>query len=322
MSNRRTFISGLGAAAAWPLAAHAQTGKRPVIGILALNDASYVARFTESLEKLGYVDGKSATIVSLYAPGGQQFLPMLADNLVRLKPDVVLADAASSIKAVMNAGPGIPIVGAVMGFPVEQGLIASFSHPGGNVTGMAAELEGMIGKLLEFGLMMVPDAKSMGLLSDPNASISAINHRDYQAAAEKRGIAFHAAEAHLPAEIDGAIRLLADAGAAFVCIESSSLFNLNLGRVAQAALTRRLPTIATNPQKTDTGILLSYGVDYRENYQRAATFVDKILKGAKPGELPVEFPTRLEMVINMKTAKALGLTIPPTLLATADEVIE
>lgn len=323
---RRDFLTVLGSAAAWPIAARAQADKRPVIGILALNaseqDTSFVAAFVESLAKLGYVDGKSTTIVSLYASGEQQVLPMLAGNLVRLKPDVVMADAASSIKAVMSAAPGIPIVGALLGAPVEQGLIASFSHPGGNVTGVAANVEGMNGKLLELGLTLVPGAKTMGLLSDPGSFSAAFNRRDFQAAAEKRGIGLHAAEAHVPNEIDRAIRVLADAAAAFVCIDASSMFNLNFRHIAQAALARRLPTIANNPQKADTGILLGYGADYRENYQRAATFVDKILKGAKPGELPVEFPTKLEMVMNMKTARALGLTVPVTLQATADEVIE
>ena len=325
--NRREFVAGLGSAAARPLAARAQqAGKRPVIGILALNasekDTSFVATFVDSLAKLGYVDGKSATIISLYASGEQRVLPMLAGNLVRLRPDAVMADAASSIKAVMTAAPGIPIVGAVMGYPVEQGLIASYSHPGGTDTGMAAGVEGMNGKLLELGMAVAPGAKSMGLLSDPSSFSHAFDHRDFQITAEKRGIGFHAAEAHAPNEVDGAIRLLADAGSAFVCVAASSMFNLNLGKIAQAALARRLPTVTSNPQKADTGILLGYGVDYRENYQRAATFVDKILKGTKPGDLPVEFPTKLEMVINLKTAKALGLTIPTNLLVRADEVIE
>ena len=165
-------------------------------------------------------------------------------------------------------------------------------------------------------------ARTMGLLVDPRGSAAALIRDDFQAAAQKRGIAFKVAEPHVPAEIDGAMRQLADVHAAFVCIEPISMFNLNLRHIAQTALALRLPTISPRPQKTDTGILLGYGVDYSENYQRAAVFVDKILKGAKAGDLPVEFPTKLEMVINLKTAKTLGLDIPPTLLAIADEVIE
>jgi putative ABC transport system substrate-binding protein len=331
MTRRSEFITLLGGAVlARPGPSHAQTPsgatKRPVIGILMLNasdnDTSFVATFLDALASLGYVDGKSATVVSLYATGDQRLLPMLAGNLARLKPDVIMADAASSITAAKSAAPGIPIVGVVMAYPVENGLIASFSHPGGNVTGMTLEVEDMNGKLLGLGMEAVPDAKTMGFLTDPLAFSSALHRRDFQAAAEKRGIGFHTAEAHLPNELDHAIRLLADAGTAFMCIQASSMFTLNLRRIAQIALALRLPTIANHPELTDTGILLQYGVDGQENYRRAATFVDKILKGAKPGDLPVEFPTKLELAINMKTAKALGITVPQTLLVTANKVIE
>ena len=329
---RREFITLLGGTVlARPGLGRAQTpagaGKRPVIGVLALNaseeNTGFITGFLDALAKLGYVDGTSATIVSLYAAGEQRLLPMLAGNLVRLRPDVIMADTASPIKAVRNAAPRIPIVGAIMGYPVEQGLITSFSQPGGNVTGMAASVEGMSGKLVELGMEVVSSAKTMGLLVDPESSGATLARRDFQDAAEKRRIGFHVAEAHVPDEIDHAIRLLADAGTAFICIAPSGMFYLNMSHIAQTALALRLPTITTsNAEKADTGILLRYGVDYTENYRRAATFVDKILKGAKPGDLPVEFPTKLELVINLKTAKALGLTVPPSLLAVADEVIE
>ena len=220
------------------------------------------------------------------------------------------------------AAPGIPIVGAIMGFPVEQGLIASFSHPGGSVTGMASNVEDMNGKLLELGLEMIPGAKSMGLLVDSRASVATLLREDYRAAAQKRGINFLAAEAHHPNELDGAIHQLTNAGAAFMCIAPVSMLNLNLRHIAQTALNLRLPTISNRPEKADTGVLLGYGVNYSENYRRAAIFVDKILKGFKPGDLPVEFPTKLHMFLNLKTARSIGLTLPPTLLVRADEVIE
>ena len=332
MIRRRDFITLIGGTVlARPGLGRAQTpagtGKRPVIGVLALNasekSTGFITGFLDALAKLGYVDGTSATIVSLYAAGEQRLLPMLAGNLVRLSPDVIMADTASPIKAVRNAAPRIPIVGAIMGYPVEQGLITSFSQPGGNVTGMAGTVEDMSGKLVELGMEVVSSAKTMGLLVDPEGSGATLARRDFQDAAEKRRIGFHVAEAHVPHEIDHAIRLLADAGTAFICIAPSGMFYLNMSHIAQTALALRLPTITTsNAEKADTGILLRYGVDYTENYRRAATFVDKILKGAKPGDLPVEFPTKLELVINLKTAKALGLTMPPSLLARADEVIE
>jgi len=329
---RRRFLTLFGGAAvlARPGLARAQTPaevtRRPVIGILALNasenDTGFVTTFVDALEKLGYVDGKSATIVSRYAAGEQQILRRLADELARLKPDVIMADTASPIKAVSLAAPGIPIVGAIMGFPVEQGLIASFSHPGGSVTGMASNVEDMNGKMLELGLEMVPGAKTMGLLVDPRGSVAALMREDFRTAAEKRGISFLAAEAHHPNELDGAIQQLANAGAAFMCIAPVSMLILNLRHIAQTALKLRVPTITNRAEKADTGILLGYGVNYNENYRRAAIFVDKILKGSKPGNLPVEFPTNLHMFLNLKTARAIGLEVPPTLLVRADEVIE
>jgi putative tryptophan/tyrosine transport system substrate-binding protein len=330
MTTRRQVIAGLGAAAAWPLGAWGQLQTRPriavpVIGILALlasdNEPGLVTALLDALAKLGYVDGKTATVLSLYADGEQRILPMLAGNLARLRPDVIMADTAAPIKAVRSVAPDIPIVGAIMGFPVEQGLIASFSHPGGNVTGMAAYVEGMDSKVLELGMELVPGAKSMGLLIDPEGSAAPLFRSAFEAAAAKRGIGFHAAEAHVADDLDRAIRLLADAGAAFVCIPPSGMLNLNMRHIAQAAVALRLPTIVTQPEK-EAGILLGYGVDYRENYQRAAIFIDRILKGAKPADLPVEFPTKLELVINTKTAKAIGLSVPPLMLARADEVIE
>jgi putative ABC transport system substrate-binding protein len=324
---RRQFITLLGGAVlARPGLSRSQTpagsGKRPVIGILALDasesETGLVTAFLDALAKLGYV---TATIVSLYADGEQRMLPMLAGNLARFKPDVIMADTAAPIRAVRRVAPDTPIVGAIMGYPVEQGLIASFSHPGANVTGMAAYVEDMDSKVLGLGMELVPGAKKMGLLLDPAGAAAPLFRRGFQAAATKRGIGFHAAEAHVPNELDPAIHLLADAGVAFTCIPPSGMFNLNMRHIAQTALALRLPTITARPEKA-AGTLLGYGIDPRENYQRAAIYIDKILKGAKPADLPVEFPTKLEMVINMKTAKALDLDVPRTLLALADEVIE
>src|SRR5262249_49690019 len=162
----------------------------------------------------------------------------------------------------------------------------------------------MDSKVLDLGMELVPGAKNMGLLVDPEGSAAPLFRSAFQAAAAKQGIGFHAAEAHVPNDLDRAIRQLADAGAAFICIPPSGMLNLNMRHIAQSALARRLPTTTTQPEKA-AGTLLGYGIDYRENYQRAATFIDKILKGAKPADLPVEFPTKLELIVNMKTAKAL-----------------
>ncbi len=328
---RREFIALMGGITLLPpISARAQTvgslSRRPIIGIIALlaseNSKGFIATFLQALKKLGYVDGESATIVARYAAGEQKMLGRLASEVVALKPDVILADTASPIKVVKSIAPDIPVVGAIMGFPVEQGLIASFAHPGGNVTGMASNVEDMNGKMLELGMEIIPDTKVIGLLVDPEASVTPLVQRDFEAAAGKQGIRLHAAGAHTPNDLDRAIGELGNAGAGFMCIAPSGMFNLNMRLIAQSALSLHLPTISNHPEKADTGILLGYGVDYTENYERAALFVDKILRGAKPSDLPVEFPTKVEMFINIKTAKRLGVLVPQSLLATADEVIE
>lgn len=321
---RRDFIALLAAPALAPRLARAQ-GKRPTIGVLALNgsetDPGLVAEFLRGLADLSYVDGKTATIAVRYATGEQKSLPALAAEIARLKPDVIMADTASPIKAARSAAPGVPIVGAVMGFPIEQGLIASFARPGGNTTGMASNVEGMNGKLIELGKELVPQSTRMGLLVDPGGSAAALMQRSFEAAAKESGLDFHSAEAHVVGELDAAVGRLADAGSAFMCIEPISMLNLELARIAQIALARRLPTISNRPDPPDTGILLAYGVDYIENYRRAAIFVDKILKGAKPGNLPVEQPVKFDLLFNLKTAKQIGLVIPEKVLARADRVI-
>jgi putative ABC transport system substrate-binding protein len=266
---RREFITLIGGAVvAGPGLSHAQApasaGKRPVIGILSINSSEnengLVTAFLDALAKLGYVDGKTATVVSLYADGEQRMLPILADKLARLKPDVIMAEAPSPIKAVRSVAPDMPIVGAIMAYPVEQGLIASFSHPGGNVTGMASIVEDMDSKVLGLGMVLVPGAKNMGLLLDPGAPLSLLSRSAFQAAANKQGIGFHAAEAHLPNEFDHAIRLLANAGAAFMCIATSAMFNLNIRHIAQTALALRVPTItAYLPTEKGAGTLLPAG---------------------------------------------------------------
>src|SRR6185437_13262250 len=195
-------------------------------------DTGFVTTFLGALAKLGYVDGKSATVVSRYAASEQQTLPRLAEELAHLKQDVIMADTASPIKAARTAAPGTPIVGAVMGFPIEQGLIASFARPGGNTTGMASNVEGMNGKLIELGKELVPQSTRMGLLVDPGGSAAALMQRSFEAAAKESGLDFHSAEAHVVGELDAAVGLLADAGSAFMCIETISMLNLELARIA------------------------------------------------------------------------------------------
>ena len=324
---RRDVIVGAGMALLWCMAARALAqGKQPVIGILALfaseSDKVFVNTFVKALERLGYVAGKNAVIVMRLANGDNAALPALAREIAQAGPAVIVADVPSAIKVAQSAAPGVPIVGAVMGSPVEQGLIQSFAHPGGNVTGIASGVEDLDAKLVELALEAIPNAKAMGLLLNPAGDNATIYQRELEAAARRRGISFRPAEARTPGEIDDALRALAAAGAGFVIVQPNGMLYLEMRHIATTALVLRLPTVNDRPEKNGTGIMLCYGVDYATNYARAAIFVDKILKGAKPADLPVEFPTKVELVVNLKTAKALDLVVPQSLLVAADEVIE
>jgi putative tryptophan/tyrosine transport system substrate-binding protein len=324
-ARRRDLVLVLvGAAFGWTPAVAQGQNKRPVVGVLALNeqDNELVRGFLESLEQLGYVDGKSATIVARYAGGNAQALPGLAAAIARSTPDVVMADVASSIKAVLKAAPSVPIVGATMGSPIEQGFAATFAHPGGNVTGLASQVEDYNAKVLELALEMLPNAKSLGILLNPEGDGARIYRRELQAAADKRKLDLYVAEARVPTEIEGALNALANARVDFVMVPPNGTLNTERRRVAELALKMHLPAISTTSRNAEAGDLLTYGVSYVESYRRAAFFVDRILKGAKPSDLPIEFPTKIETAINLKTAKALGIAVPQSLLIRADQVIE
>ncbi|HKD36535.1 MAG TPA: ABC transporter substrate-binding protein [Pirellulales bacterium] len=328
---RRDFIVGA-AALATPTLTRAEsetkTAKRPLIGILALSasehDDSEIQAFVEALAQLGYVDGQTATILRSYGNFDVARLAVLAAALAVSSPDVILADTASPIKAARNAAPNIPIVGAAMSYPIEQGLIASFSRPGGNITGVASQVEDMDSKILELMNEIIRDAKSVGLLLNPNATLSELEERDLRAAARKLGIGFEVAEARQPSDIEGAIGKLARDGVSFLAMQPNTLFVGERIRIMELANAAHLPTVSTQATNDliGAGAFLIYSANYPEPFRRAAVFVDKIIKGARPGDLPVEFPTRLRLAINLKTAKALGITIPQSVLLRADEVIE
>jgi putative ABC transport system substrate-binding protein len=328
---RRVFLLSA-AAFASPILTHAQpengAAKRPLIGILAAsatagNDAR-VEDFVGGLAQLGYVDGKTATIIRRYAEFDLGRLPALAVELAALRPDVIVADTASPIKAARDAAPNTPIVGASMSYPVEQGLIASFAHPGGNITGLAAQVDEMDAKAFELALEIIKDVKSAGLLMNPASALARLERRDAEAAAAKRGISILTAEAQTPREIESAVGALAGAGASFIILQPNTVFIGDRDHIANRAIAAHLPTVTTAEpaMMVRAGIMLSYGVDNAQNYRRAASFVDRILRGAKPSELPIEFPARLSVALNLKTAKALGVTISQSVLLRADEVIE
>jgi putative ABC transport system substrate-binding protein len=325
---RRCVISMLaGTAVARPLAVLAQSSvRRPLIGWLSSATRAYsdskAAVFLQALRELGYVEGQNFDIVYRSSDGYQDRLPSLAEELVRLKPDVILAIAVAAVVPARKVTSTIPIVSPALADAVHLGLIASEARPGGNVTGIEPYVAGLPMKQLEVAREIVPAARTVGLLTnlvDPKAPPQL---KELEVAAQAHEIKLVAKDANRVDEVEGALQSLADAKVDVVIVLQTSMLISQTRPIAQSAIAKRLPTVYGYREHVVDGGLVSYGVDLRWCYRRAAGFVDKILRGSAPGDLPVEFPSNVMLSINLKTAKALGLTIPPTLLVRADEVIE
>jgi ABC-type uncharacterized transport system substrate-binding protein len=325
---RRDFVALLGgAAAAWPIAARAQTlVKRPQIGFLAVISRAASERnrsgFLQGLRESGYVEGRDIDLVERYADGFSERLPPLIEELVHLKADAILAQSTSAALAVKQFTTTIPIVVATMADPVRLGLIASEARPGGNVTGILVNLDGLPGKQFQLAAELVPGATKIGFLVNLRNQGFAFQRPEIEAVASTLRVELVIAGVRSPDDLDAAFRSLAIERVGSVMAGQDAMFNGERHRIAALAAAARLPWVSGARENAEAGAVISYGVNLRENYRRAATYIDKILKGTKPGELPVELPTKVEMVINLKSAKALGLTIPPALLGHADEVIE
>ena len=323
---RRQLVRLLGSGvAAWPLAARA-AGLRPRIAVLSINSEQWerknIAAFVDGLRALDYVTSQNVDIDYRYAEGDTTWLKPLAQELIALKPDVALANSPSPAVAVQSVAPSLPIVCPQISDFLVPSLVANYARPGGSVTGLASQVEGVATKLLELALDAVPGVVRIGFLSNPAGASMALWVQQVEAAARARGVAVLVQEARTPGDLAPAFGGLAKQQSQAVIVPANGLFSTQATRIVQLALAARLPTIVAYPQDVEAGGLASYGVDARENYRRTAAYVDKILKGAKPGDLPIEFPTKLVLAINLKTARALGLTIPESLLARADEVIE
>jgi putative tryptophan/tyrosine transport system substrate-binding protein len=325
---RREFITLLGgAAAAWPVAAHAQSvTKVPRIGLLSPFSPSDTAvwhqAFLRGLEQLGWLDGKNIIIEYRYADGQNDRLLALIADLQRLKVDVIVTAVTNDTLAAKNAATDIPIVMAAAGDPVATGIVQSLARPGGNVTGLSQMNPELNGKRLELLKQIAPNVSSVAVLLNPEDPISVLGWNEIHPSAQKLGIIIRSWEVHNTGELDKVLRDAASAGINALAIMPNPVFVVELKRIADFALEKRLPSIFHLREFTDVGGLMSYGVDRNDLFRRAATYVDKILKGAHPADLPIEQPTKFDLVINLKTAKALGLTVPPSLLAIADEVIE
>jgi putative tryptophan/tyrosine transport system substrate-binding protein len=327
---RREFITLFGgAAASVPLAARAQqpAGRVYRVGYLTIasreQQLHLIKAFEEGLRSLGYRVGEDVAIEYRFADGEMERLPALAKDLVRLGVDVIVTGNNSNTVAAMKATTTIPIVMTYSADPVSAGLVASLARPSGNVTGFAQDTGGELnGKRLELLKETLPNLSRVGILWNPDFTPNRDRLTSMTEAARALGLTLVPAEARGVDEFELAFAtMVRERAQAFVMLAEAVLFNYR-GQIAAMALRNRLPAISTGREYAEAGLLLTYGANLQDLFRRVAVFIDKIFKGAKPGDLPVEQPTKFELVVNLKTAKALGLTVPPTLLARADEVIE
>ena len=325
---RREFLSGLGAnAALWPISSKAQIlQKRTLIGLLTPGSKTTSGRFYDGflrgMRERGYLERRDYDLEERYADGNIARLPALAEELVHLRPNVIVAGTSVAVHAVMKIASSIPIVGNAMTDPVGMGLAKSEAYPGGNVTGTVIGLSGLAGKQLETGLDFVSGAKKVGVLVNPENPASWIYRKELQSDGAKLAVDLEIVEVRFAAEIGAAFQTLVRERAHIVLVAPDPLFVAARRQIAAIALVARLPTVFRAREHVEVGGLISYGIDLTAMYHRSAYYVDRILKGDKPADLPIEALPKPELVINLATAKALGLTVPPLLLARADEVIE
>src|SRR5215472_1444407 len=323
---RREFITLLGGLAAWPLAARAQQAAMPVVAVLCAGTAQalerYLASFREGMRRLGYVEGSNVRFEFRFADGYLERLPALAIELVHLSPNVIVSTPRPAHLAARKATSTIPIVMASGADPVGFGLVASLSHPGGNVTGLANFAEILASKQIDLLREMLPRLARIGLLVNIANQLHVPQLRQTKIAAEAAGMLLVPVEIDSPDKLEPAFKALGTERVQALLVPPDTAFHSRRRQIAELAAIARLPAIYGYREHVEDGGLISYGPDIPDQYRRAATYVDKILKGTQPADLPVEQPTKIELVINLKTARALSLEVPPTLLATADEVIE
>jgi putative tryptophan/tyrosine transport system substrate-binding protein len=322
--NRRAFVTGLGAVLAAPVAAGAQpAGKAYQVALLsnAVDPAAWrvlYKPFIDAMRDLNYVEGRNLVFKPAFADGHADRLSALATDLVKAKVDVIVASAPTEVAAAKQATLAIPIVMWLVPDPVGSGLVGSLAHPGGNVTGLTSLVPGLTQKYVELLRDALPLAQRFAIVgSSPTATL-----RQVQAAARSLGLTLSAAKVSGPEDFGAVLAQLKKAGVAGIIVALDGVTFLHRALFVQQALKHRLPGIYWAPEYVEAGGLMTYSANTDELRRRAATYVDKILKGAKPADLLVEQPTKFELVINLKIAKALDLTIPPSLLLRADQLIE
>jgi putative ABC transport system substrate-binding protein len=324
---RREFITLIGSAAvAWPLAARAQQPAMPMIGYLNFgtpeSDVSRLTGLRRGLNQTGYVEGRNLVIEYRWAGNQPDRLPALAADLVRLQVTVIVAAGMLPARAAKAATTSIPIVFNVGADPVQFGLVASLNRPGGNLTGINQFANELGAKVLALLHELVPGAATIGCLENPNNPISELMTRDVLAAAPVLGLKVQMLKARTDREIDAAFASLAQAGTGALLIGGDIFFNNRIERLAELAARHAIPTMYPGSEFIAAGGLISYGTSLIETYRQVGLYTGRILKGEKPADLPVIQATKINLIINLKTAKALGLQIPDKLLALADEVIE
>jgi putative ABC transport system substrate-binding protein len=321
---RREFIGLVGGAAAWPLSASAQRaeGRIVTIGILAIEPWPPIDTFRQALDGLGYIEGKNVRFEYRYSKGYNEQLPELANDLVGLNVDVILTWGTDAVLAAKEATTTIPIVMGVIGDPLGSGIVTNLARPGGNVTGCslrAAELEA---KRLQLLKELVPGLSRVAILFNPTNHYMPLALQSAQKGAQVLHVSLAVYEVHDTTTLDAAfVMLTKDRPDAFL-VPADTFLVSQRSRIAQFAIANKLPSVYTFREYIEAGGLIAYTPNYDDLFRRAASYVDKILKGAKPGDLPIEQPRGFHLFINLKTARALGLTVPPRLLAAADEVIE
>jgi putative ABC transport system substrate-binding protein len=324
---RRSFLTLLGGAVGWPLAARAQQRTSiPRIGYL-FSFAEVEGRHLweacrQGLRELGYVEGRNIAVEPRFAEGRHERLPGLADDLVRRKVDVIVAAATPASRAAHAATRTIPIVIVAVGEPVKAGLVASLARPGGNVTGLSLLTPELSGKRLELLREFVPKVARVGVLKNPDNPVSAIFLEETQDAARKLGIELGTSDARSLDQIEHAFQQAIVRGDDAIIVFDDPVLWSHRARFVELAAARKIPAMYGYRDFVDGGGLMSYGPDRPDQYRRTALFVDKIIKGAKPADLPVERPTKFELIFNRKAARALGLDVPTSLLLRADEIVE
>jgi putative tryptophan/tyrosine transport system substrate-binding protein len=326
---RREFITLLGGAAAgWPIAASAQqaVGRLPTVGFLGVTTPSAQTQrttaFVQRLRQLNWIEGRTVAIEYRWAEGRYGRFPEIVAEFIRLKVDVIVTSATAPVVAAKEATSVIPIVFAVAGDPVGSGLVASLARPGANVTGLSLQQSDLAAKRLELLLQVLPSLRRLAVMGNAGSPMIALELREVQATGRSLGLEVSMLEIGRPDDIPPAFEtaLKDRADALYVCADP--LVNNNRVRIVSLALEARLATMFGEREHVDAGGLMSYGPNLPDLFRRAGDYVDKILRGAKPGDLPVEQPTKFDLIINLKSAKALGLAIPESFLLRADEVIE